>query len=310
MAIKATWITAALVASVGVATTAAGEVALEVGDVIALEAEDATLREVLLEIGEAVPLTLVERGAAPDQPVSLTLEAATWPGLFRKLLGRESHLLTLDGETGTPRRLVVRWDAVGDARVGTAAAGAATGRATDAESRIRAAAGGVLAPPDAAGEAIARMEDARDAFEAARGGPNAAEAREAYLDAMSDLDSRDEPRAVEALVPALDMDDRDARLASLESLRWLSETARNRDAVDAAMSAFETAEDDAVERAALEVLVRYGDQQKVMRMLEPLALSDGPNRDIAVREWIRIRDEQVAQKASARGGDRQLRKGQ
>jgi hypothetical protein len=31
-----------------------------------------------------------------------------------------------------------------------------------------------------------------------------------------------------------------------------------------------------------------------MRLLEPLALSAGPNRDIAVREWIRIRDEQLA----------------
>jgi hypothetical protein len=46
-----------------------------------------------------------------------------------------------------------------------------------------------------------------------------------------------------------------------------------------------------------------------MRLLEPLALSDGPNRDIAVREWIRIRDEQIAQEKAARERDPQLRPG-
>jgi hypothetical protein len=154
------------------------------------------------------------------------------------------------------------------------------------------------------------MEDARDAFEAARGGPNEAEAREAYLDAISGLDTHDEARTVEALVPALETGDRDTRLAGLETLREHSRTARTPAAVHGAMNVFETADDDAVERAALEVLVRYGDQQEVMRLLEPLALSDGPNRDIAVREWIRMRDEQIARRNLARNGDPQLRTGQ
>jgi hypothetical protein len=199
----------------------------------------------------------------------------------------------------------VRWDAVRERQGAPATAGAAG--EGDVEARIRAAAGEVLAPRDAAAEAIARIEDARDAFEAARGGPNEAEVKEAYLDAIGDLDTHDEAQAVEALVPALEIDDRDARLAGLETLRELSHTRRTPAAVDAAMSAFETADDDAVERAALEVLVRYGDQQEVMRLLEPLALSDGPNRDIAVREWIRIRDEEIARQNIARTGDPQLR---
>ena len=182
--------------------------------------------------------------------------------------------------------------------------------AADVESRIRAAAGEVLAPRDPGGEAIAAMEEARDAFEAARGGPNEAAAREAWLDAIDDLNTHDEARTVEALVPALEMDDRDTRLAGLETLRELSHTARTPAAVDAAMSAFETADDDTVERAAIEVLARYGDQREVMRLLEPLALSDGPNRDIAVREWIRIRDEQMAREKAGREGDPQRRAGQ
>ncbi|MGH6903304.1 MAG: hypothetical protein ACREIR_11250, partial [Geminicoccaceae bacterium] len=148
------------------------------------------------------------------------------------------------------------------------------------------------------------------AFEAARGGPNEAEARQAWLDTIDNLNTHDEARTVEALVPALEVDDRDARLAGLETLRELSHTARTPAAVDAAMGAFATADDDTVERAAIEVLARYGDQKEVMRLLEPLALSDGPNRDIAVREWIRIRDEQIARDKAARAGDPQLRAGQ
>jgi hypothetical protein len=208
-----------------------------VGEIIALEAEDATLREAVLALSEAVPFTLVERGASPEAPVSLRVEANTWQGFFRRLLGRESHLLTLDRATGKPTQLVVRWDAVRELQAATPEGGAG-----DVESRIRAAAGEVLAPSDVAGEAIARMEEARDTFEAARGGPNEAEAREAYLDAIDDLNTHDEARTVEALVPALAIDDRDARLAGLETLRELSHTARTPAAVDAAMSAFETAD--------------------------------------------------------------------
>jgi hypothetical protein len=201
---------------------------------------------------------------------------------------------------------VVRWDAV-SGRPAALPDAAATG---DVESRIRAAAGEVLAPRDLTDEAIAALEDARAAFEAARGGPNEAKAKQAYLDAIDDLDSHDEARAVESLVPVLELDDRDARLTGLETLRELSHTGRTPAAVDAAISAFESAEDDAVERAAIEVLTRYGDQREVMRLLEPLALSDGPNRDIAVREWIRIRDEQLARERIAREGDPQLRAAQ
>ena len=307
---RATTTMCAVAMCVGLAARAgAGDVALDIGAAISLEAQKMTLRQALVEISEAVPFTLVERGTPPEEPVSLAAEAKTWQGLFRKLLGRESHLLTLDRATGKPTQLVVRWDAVREFQAALPAGETAAG-AGDIEARIRASAGEVLAPRDAAGEAIARIEDARDAFEAARGGPDEADAREAYLDAIGDLNAHDDARAVEAVVPAVEIDDRDARLAGLETLRELSHTGRTPAAVDAAMSAFETADDDAVERAALEVLVRYGDQREVMRLLEPLALSDGPNRDLAVREWIRIRDEEIARQNIARTGDPQLRKGQ
>jgi hypothetical protein len=203
---KAATIISAAVLSLTLAIRAvAGEAVLEVGETISLEAKEATRREAALAISEAVPLTLVERGEAPQEPVSLTVEANTWQEFFRRLLGRESHLLTLDRATGKPTQLVVRWDAVREIQ-----AAGPEGGAGDVEARIRAAAAEVLAPRDLAGEAIAAMEAARDAFEAASGGPNEAEAREAYLDAIDDLNTHDEARAVEALVPALEIDDRDA----------------------------------------------------------------------------------------------------
>lgn len=303
-AMRMTTIAVGIVTSVGlVARAMAGDVAIEVGDAISLEVEEVSLREVLVEIGETVPLTLVERGVALEEPVSLTLEGETWPDLLGRLIGRESYLLTFDGDTGKPTRLVVLWDAVRERR----AAGPANDAVDGIEARIRALASEVLAAPDVAGEAIASMEDARDAFERARGGPREAAARAAYVESIRTLGDHDEARTVGSLLPAFDHDDRDARLATLETMRWLSHTRRSPAAVDAALGSFETADDPEVERSALEVLVRYGDPRKVMRLLEPLALSDGPNRDLAVREWIRIKDEQAEQEKIAREGDPQLR---
>ena len=58
----------AVVLGTGLLTgAAAGEVELDVGDAISLRLEDATLREALLEVGKTVPLTLTERGAAPEE---------------------------------------------------------------------------------------------------------------------------------------------------------------------------------------------------------------------------------------------------
>ena len=53
-----------------VTAAAAGEVELEVGGAISLRLEDATLREAVLEVGKTVPLTLTERGAAPERGAS------------------------------------------------------------------------------------------------------------------------------------------------------------------------------------------------------------------------------------------------
>ena len=95
-------------------------------------------------------------------------------------------------------------------------------------------------------------------------------------------------------MPALEEDDEGARLSALQALRWQSRTALNPEAVGRVAAAVETESDPALQRAALEVLVRYGDPEEVLRAIEPLALTAGPNQDLAVREWLRIREEQDA----------------
>ena len=292
------------IVGIGLVTTAvAGEMRLEVDDGLTLTVEEVSLRKVLVEIGATMPLTLIERGEAVDEPVSLTIEAETWPELLGELLGQKSYLLTFDSGRGEPARLVVLWDAVREVR----AAASAEDPGNSVETRIRALAEDVLAPPDVVGEAIATMEDARGAWEAARGGPNEASAKAAFVSSVRSLADFDEPRTVDALLPTLDLYDRDARLATLETMRWLSSTGQNPDAVAAAGASFETADDPEIERAALEILVRYGEPTKVLRVLEPLALGDGPNRDFAVREWVRIKDELAARERITREGHPQLR---
>jgi len=293
---------------------AAAGTTVKVGETIVLTAEGATLHEVLVEIGAAVPLELRMRGRAVEDPVTLTIEAPDWPDLFSEFLGRESYVLSFDPATGKPERLVVLWDKVRLAR-----GAVPVGVADDIEARIRLAAKDVLTAPDLAGQAIARLEEARQAFLAACGAvdPPASDASKAkapdevceetrgtYLGAMHDLEAHDDARSVQALMSAFEIGDRDVRLTALETLRWLSETGRNSEVVGLATGAFDTAEDELVERAALEVVVRYGDQDAVLRLLEPIALGDGPNQDLAVREWIRIRDEQKARaQEQAKGAD-------
>ena len=123
----------------------------------------------------------------------------------------------------------------------------------------------------------------------------AEDALAAYDSALGNLGNHDDERALTALVPALDDVDESSRRSALEALRWQSRTSRNPEAVSRVAEAIETEHDPALQRAALEVLVRYGDPDDVLKVIEPIALSKGPNQDLAVREWLRIRKEQQAQ---------------
>ena len=155
---RARTILCAVTVCAGLAMPAAADegLTLQVGERITLKAEDMVIRQVLVELSEAVPFTLVERGEIPDQPVSFDFEAADWAEAIGVLLRGEGYSLTTDGATGQPRRLVVDWDVVGEALPGAAPSGgtAASGAGDDVESRIRAAAARLHKSRDQTAEAV------------------------------------------------------------------------------------------------------------------------------------------------------------
>ncbi len=287
---------------------AAGEgLTLEVGEEIYLKAEDVFLRQVLIEFSERVPFTLIESGEALDQPVSFDFEASSWEDAISALLRGEGYTLTTDAVTGQPKILVVVWNVVGEALAAAAAA-------DDVEAQIRAAAERFLELREHAGEAVdavAAVEAARFALRQAQseGSANVTNLETAqadYAEALRGLENFDDARAVEALLSALDEDDREVRLNALESLRSQSNAAANPAALAQVESALYTAEDPELERAALEVLVRYADPAEILPTLEGWALAEGPNQDLAVREWLRIREEQEVRARMEAEGDPQL----
>ena len=310
-------------------TFAAGKVSLDKGDKLSVTVEDATLQEVMESLAEAQKFTLIERGPAPEDILSFTVEVPDWESLLKKLLRQEGYAATWPAAEGPPETLVIYWELQGDAPAAILAVappepadhGTPVFATDDIESRIRAAAADILAPKDHAGEAIGKLETARlrqselgaSLLAAQNAGSSEtqqlaeayAEARNAYLESLQGLENYDEARSVAALLPSLE-EDRDARFGALETMRWLSQTGQDPDAVVAATGIFQSAEDPQVERAAMEVLVRYGDPGEVMALLEPLALAEGPNQDLAAREWIRIRDEAAARERVELEGDPQL----
>lgn len=311
----------AAVVAAGLAATAAAEegMTLEVGEKITLKAEDLFLRQVLVELSEAVPFTLIERGETLDQPVSFDFEASDWADAISVLLRGKGYTLTTDSTTGQPKVLVVGWDVVGESFALAATGAPGDG---DVEAKIRAAAE-LLKPRDHAADAIDAVAAARLALQVARqallaangNDPDGAlaaavaQAQAAYDEALGDLGNHDDERAVAALMPALDEDDRTSRLSALKALRWQSRTSRNADAVSRVAAAIETDDDPEVQRAALVVYVRYGDPDEVLQTIEPIALTKGPNQDLAVREWLRIREEQDAQKRMKEEGDQNVQFG-
>ena len=296
---------------------AAGDaVTLEVGEEISLKAEDVFLRQVLVELSERVPFKLIERGETLDQPVSFDFEASDWADAINVLLRGEGYTLTTDAASGQPRTLVVDWEIVGESLALMTTGGPAE---DDVEAKIRAAAEKLLKPRDRTAEAIDAVTEARQVLQEARQALLAADGKDpdgdlaeavedamaAYDEALGNLGNHDDERAVGALLPALDDEDQSSRLSALEALRYQSRTSRNTEAVSRVAAAVETEDDPELQRAALEVYVRYGDPDEVLQAIESIALTEGPNQDLAVREWLRIRDEQAAQTRIKEDGDGQ-----
>ena len=257
-------------------------------------------------LSDEVPIALIERGAPVEDAVTLQLEAATWESLIGRLLSRRSYALLWNESSEGPSSLVVFWDAVRQDR----SAGNEAEDDEGLEARIRAVAEGYAEASDPAGKAIALLEEKREAYQEAQrafratANPDSTEgqklarqlgaARAAYQEALGGLADYDEARSVDAVLPSTAEADAKIRRSALQTLRWLSHSGGNPEVIEAAKDSLRAPEDDAEERAALEVLVRYGKDRQVLALLEPLALEAGPNQNFAARNWLRIRDEQAA----------------
>jgi hypothetical protein len=296
------------------------------GRTITVTAKDVPLRELLNRLQEQAGFTLVESSDLLQRPVTVDLEGMPWREGLAKLLRGFRYALAMDPETQQPARLVILSSEVSGSSVGSASSTPAgtpdlavsndVGRAPEkAESSMDEAtriANQLLAQREnpmqyamrKAREAAAEAEAAKEASDAeltrrAAAGEDASESGvdraqgpdRVYADSLRALGQFQDSERLEVLSPALSSDIKDVRSAALEALRdgTVSDVA-----VLSEVRSMATGDSDPyVQRDALEVYVRYGDQDDVLSLVQSLGRTDGPTRDIAVREWLRIEKERA-----------------
>lgn len=166
-----------------------------------------------------------------------------------------------------------------------------------------AAAGAVSSLEEAsriAGELLAHRENPlqsaiRTAQEAAGD-----EARQA--DSLRALGQFQDPARLDVLASALGSKNAKVRIAALEALR--DGTVNDASVLSMVRNMVLKDPEPGVQREALEVFVRYGDQADALSLAQSLGRAGGPAQDIAVREWIRIEKEI----ADAPNADKQVAK--
>jgi hypothetical protein len=122
----------------------------------------------------------------------------------------------------------------------------------------------------------------------------------AYAESLHAFRQFQDPERLEALLPALDSQSNRVRRAALEALR--DGTVHDEAVLGKVRDMVTNDSDPSVQREALEVYARYGNRSEVLSLVQSLGRLNGPTRDIAVREWLRIEKEM----ADALLGDEQL----
>jgi hypothetical protein len=136
-------------------------------------------------------------------------------------------------------------------------------------------------------ERARRAAEGNDAVEAGRGQPQ--DGYDRYADSLRALGRFQDPERIDVLAPALDSESRSVRGAALEALR--DGTVTDAAVLDRVRGMITGDSEPGIQREALEVYVRYGNQSDVLSLVQSLGRVNGPTRDIAVREWIRIEKE-------------------
>ena len=296
------------------------------GEVMTIIANNVPLKDVLDQLQEQVGFALIETSDSLQSPVTVRLDGVPWREGFAKLLRGFHYALAMNPETKQPARLVIL------SSEGSAASASPGGGGTETQVGTPASGGsGNLsqAPDQAASsleeatrianeliaqrenplqfamrkarEAAAEAEAARKASESETEGDQTQDRDRRYAESLRALGQFQDPERLEVLAPALGSDSKNVRTAALEALR--DGTVGDVAVLDQVRSMATGDADPYVQRDALEVYVRYGDQSDVLSLVQTLGRASGPTRDIAVREWLRIEKE----RADADLGDQQLR---
>lgn len=130
----------------------------------------------------------------------------------------------------------------------------------------------------AGGEDIGELDDSKAQI-----------AYKTYAEALRALGEFQDAARMEVLAPALNSDNAMVRSAALDAMR--DGTVYDADVLNQVLSLAIRDTDVGVQRGALEVYVRYADQADVLSLVQAIARAEGPTRDIAVREWLRIENE-------------------
>lgn len=295
------------------------------GTTFSVDVSDVPLMEVLVQLQEQCGFTFVENSSALDLPVSIKLESVLWRDGLQTLLRGFRYALAMDLQKGQPETLVILSEETGVTKLADEGIpNAATVKAVvDSESgngmpdrskssieeanRIAEELASQQEDPlqyamRKAKEAQAAIEEAMEQakLERARraaGGEDIGElddskaqiAYKTYAEALRALGEFQDAARMEVLAPALNSDNAMVRSAALDAMR--DGTVYDADVLNQVLSLAIRDTDVGVQRGALEVYVRYADQADVLSLVQAIARAEGPTRDIAVREWLRIENE-------------------
>jgi hypothetical protein len=311
--------TALCASSTGSTAAAQGPTPVRVeakGETMTVDADNVPLKDVLDQLQEQAGFVLIETADALQSPVTITLDDVPWRGGLAKLLRGFRYALAMNPETKQPARLVILSSegsaasaSPGDGETATPVGTPATGgavhgsqapdRAVSSLEEATRIANELIAQREnplqfamrKAREAAAEAEAARKASESEAGGGQTQDRDRRYAESLRALGQFQDPERLEVLAPALGSDSKDVRTAALEALR---DGTVNDDAVLDQVRSMATGDADPyVQRDALEVYVRYGDQSDVLSLVQSLGRTSGPTRDIAVREWLRLEKERA-----------------
>ena len=252
-----------------------------------VRAEEAPLNEILYSLALEAGFPVTEHNVAWREGMAQLLRGWNYALVMDSLSESPTELIVIARDEGEAPQVAVYSDssvAVGDDE---AFGELEASPETSMEEAIRIANELIVAQEDPLAAAIREVEEAGATAHKA---PDDLESAKRYLEALRGLSDFQDPRLLDVLAPAIASRHSAIRSVALEVMRY-NPLESDSSTLDRVYQMATSDPDPQVRRNALEVYVRYGDQNEVLSAVQALGRIDGPARDIAVREWIRIEQE-------------------